>query len=110
MKFSFKCPASFSIPECSLQTNPRSPHCPLPIIEKSLLLRIKASYIGRKLIHWFTQGELVSLVAGMSVLATVASMLVVVVMAVVVPLVALVAGAGRRVNHNLAVLPVNFRA
>ena len=46
----------------------------------------------------------------MSVLATVASMLVVVVVAVVVALVTLVAGAGRRVNHNLAVLPVNFRA
>ena len=46
----------------------------------------------------------------MSVLATVASMLVVVVVAVVVALVTLVAGAGCRVNHNLAVLPVNFRA
>ena len=64
----------------------------------------------RKLIHWLTQGELVSLVAGMSVLATVASMLVVVVVAVVVPLVTFVARAGRCVNHNLAVLPVNFRA
>jgi len=27
----------------------------LPITEKSLLLQIKASYIGRKLIHWFTR-------------------------------------------------------
>ena len=47
---------------------------------------------------------------GMSVLATVASMLVVVVVAVVVALVTFVARAGRCVNHNLAVLPVNFRA
>lgn len=48
--------------------------------------------------------------AGVSVLPTVASMLVVVVVAVVVPLVALVTGAGCRVNHHLAVLPVYFRA
>jgi len=46
----------------------------------------------------------------MTVLPSVASVLVVVVVAVVVSLVALVAGAGRCVNNHLAVLPVNFRA
>jgi len=53
MKFSFKCPAAFSIHECYN----KSMFLPttLPITEKSLLLRIKASYIGRKLIHWFTR-------------------------------------------------------
>ena len=58
------------------------------------------------LVHW----ELVSLVARMSVLTTMASVLVVVVVPVVVPLVALVSGAGCGMNHNLTVLPVNFRA
>ena len=46
----------------------------------------------------------------MSVLTTMASVLVVVVVPVVVPLVALVSGAGCGMNHNLTVLPVNFRA
>ena len=54
--------------------------------------------------------ELVSLVAGVSILPAVASVLMVVVVAVVVPLVALVTGAGCSMDDHLTVLPVNFRA
>ena len=47
----------------------------------------------------------------MSVFPAMASVFVVVVVAVVVSLLALVPGAaGCGVNHNLTVLPVNFRA
>jgi len=48
--------------------------------------------------------------AGVSILPTVASVLMVVVVAVVVPLVALVTGTGCSVDDHLTVLPVNFRA
>ena len=51
------------------------------------------------------------MVAGVSVFPAMASVFVVVVVAVVVSLLALVPGAaGCGVNHNLTVLPVNFRA
>ena len=51
------------------------------------------------------------MVAGVSVFPAMASVFVVVVVAVVVSLLALVPGAARcGVNHNLTVLPVNFRA
>ena len=48
--------------------------------------------------------------AGVSILAPMASMLMVVVVAVVVPFVALVTRTGCCVDHHFAVLPVNFRA
>ena len=51
------------------------------------------------------------MVTGVSVFPAMASVFVVVVVAVVVSLLALVPGAaGCGVNHNLTVLPVNFRA
>ena len=51
------------------------------------------------------------MVTGVSVFPAMASVFVVVVVAVVVALLALVPGAaGCGVNHNFAVLPVNFRA
>ena len=51
------------------------------------------------------------MVTGVSVFPAMASVFVVVVVAVVVALLALVPGAAWcGVNHNLTVLPVNFRA
>ena len=103
--------SAFIIPECHYKQIPvPSLFLPntLPITLKSL--RKKASLHSLtevdSLVHW----ELVSLVARMSVLTAMASVLVVVVVPVVVPLVALVSGAGCGMNHNLTVLPVNFRA